>query len=525
MVIKALNSENPFADYGNIVEGERFIGRKAFIEVIHNRILGVNYGNLAVMGLPRVGKSSLVWNALMTKKKKLSKNKILIERINVGSLSSSKELYLKLMDKILPNFRVLSFELYEQLIESRKIYNDSNNENEIEFFFALVKEFNYRLIYILDEFDNVSNLFRLQDFQLLRELSISPDTKICLVTISRRTIQELEAENSAISNFYGVFAELRLGMFSKTDVIEYWAWVEKQGIYISENYINKINYLVGKHPYLIDQINFYLWNELNIQKDNNWKETIEDTTSQLKLSLYNSLDSALKLLEIEKLYSKAFQLVLGPVYDIKSIDEEKLLKYEFIKKIDVDKKRDLLGYNIGIIQNNLSYICFSEFLTIYFKLKGAEVDFWPLWAETENAVRNLIKQYIKENFGKSWEEAYLEKYPSENRIMAINKLINERNKYQKKFPDKASSHIIDYTYPKDMYDLFISNDWEWFGAVFGEGKQKKKEWAGKFNHLAMIRNPVAHNNIQFVPTNQIQQAEIYCKEIIEKINAWKAQKQ
>jgi hypothetical protein len=524
MVIKTLNVDNPFADYGSIVEGKRFVGRKSAIEAIHNRVLGSNYGNLAIMGLPRIGKSSLAWNALMTKKGELSKRKILIERINVGSISSSKEFYLKLMDKIMPNVRTLSFELYNQLSESRKIYNESNSENEIEFFFALVKQSNYRLIYVLDEFDNVTNFFKLQDFQLLRELSISPETKICLVTISRQTIQELEPDNGAISNFYGVFSDLRLGMFNEIDISEYWDWIKKQKIDISEEYIVKVKYLVGGHPYLIDQFNFYLLNELKIGTNTSWKGIIDSTASQLKLNLYNSLDSALRLLEIEKLYSKAFQLVLGPVYDVQSTDEEKLLKYEFIKKIDAEEKRNLLGYDMGVVHNGLSYICFSEYLTIYFKLKGAEIDFWPLWAETENTVRRLIKKYLKEKFGYPWEDNYLIKYPSENREMAINKLKRERDKYQAKFPDKASSHIVDYTYPKDMYDLFIANDWEWFGLVFGEGKQKKKEWAEKFNHLAMIRNPVAHNNIQFVPENQIQQAEIYCNELVGKIKAWEVEK-
>jgi len=180
MVTKTLNLDNPFADYGNIFEGNRFVGRKSETVTIHNRVLGSNYGNIAIMGLPRIGKSSLAWNALMTEKDELFKRKILVMRINSGSILTSKDFYLKLMDKALPNVRTLSFELYDQLASLRKYYNEHESENEIEFFFALVKQFDYRLIYILDEFDNLANFFKLQDFQLLRELSISPDTKYVL---------------------------------------------------------------------------------------------------------------------------------------------------------------------------------------------------------------------------------------------------------------------------------------------------------------------------------------------------------
>jgi hypothetical protein len=64
MVIKALNTQNPFSDYGQIVKGSRFAGRKEEVQKIHNRVLGEAYGNIAIMGMPRIGKSSLVWNAL-----------------------------------------------------------------------------------------------------------------------------------------------------------------------------------------------------------------------------------------------------------------------------------------------------------------------------------------------------------------------------------------------------------------------------------------------------------------------------
>lgn len=53
--------ENPYADYGKIVRGERFIGRKNIINVIESRIVRpTNPANLAIIGVHRIGKSSLV---------------------------------------------------------------------------------------------------------------------------------------------------------------------------------------------------------------------------------------------------------------------------------------------------------------------------------------------------------------------------------------------------------------------------------------------------------------------------------
>lgn len=58
--------ENPFADYGNIVRGERFIGRSDDLRVVKNRVIRPREpGNLAIIGDYRIGKSSLVYKAVM----------------------------------------------------------------------------------------------------------------------------------------------------------------------------------------------------------------------------------------------------------------------------------------------------------------------------------------------------------------------------------------------------------------------------------------------------------------------------
>ena len=94
----------------------------------------------------------------------------------------------------------------------------------------------------------------------MRELSTLPETKICLVTISRRTIQELEPDNGAISNFYGVFSELRLRLFTEDDMADYWQRVENLGLEVSEEYKKEVFYFVGNHPYWLDMVNYHTFN-------------------------------------------------------------------------------------------------------------------------------------------------------------------------------------------------------------------------------------------------------------------------
>ena len=520
MVIKTLELQNPFADYGNIVTGNRFVGRKYAINQIQNRVLNDNYGNIAIIGLPRIGKSSLVWNTLFIEPSTLKREKTINIWINVGTLTSNIALYKKLLNKIALFFKKeKDSELYKELLNIKDEYLKSEDLDSLEYLFALIKQAKYRVVCVLDEFDNASRILELSDFQFLRELSISPETKVCLTTISRRTIQEIESENGAISNFYGVFSELRLGMFSNDDLVNYWKMVESFDISISESYKNTVKYYVGNHPYLIDLFNYEVFNLWKQKSNKTIEEILNETENRLKLNLFNNFESILNLLNEEALYSKALQMVLGPIYDVKIVEEQKLLKYEFLNKIDVSAKQKLLFRNMGINKEGKGYVCFSDYFTEMLSLKISEIDYWPLWSKTEKFVRELIKEYLLAVFGDNWEIDYLKKYESsKGKRDAIRKLNDVRSITYSKFGDLASSHLVDYTFPRDMYDLFISTDWQWFGEVLNDSK---KEWGKRFNVLSEIRNPIAHNNSEFISDEELKMGKEVCNLIINRIDKWR----
>ena len=60
------NLENPFSGYGRAISGQRFIGRDKYIRTIENRVTKQkDPNNLALIGYPRIGKSSLAEQAIM----------------------------------------------------------------------------------------------------------------------------------------------------------------------------------------------------------------------------------------------------------------------------------------------------------------------------------------------------------------------------------------------------------------------------------------------------------------------------
>ena len=529
MATKTLKSENPFSDYGQIVKGIRFAGRKEEIRKIQNRVLGEAYGNIAIVGMPRIGKSSLVWNALMPLKDSLLNKKNILTFVYVGRIANSTDFFKQILYQVLDEIEFIEDykeyflhlkSLYESILKVEQ--SSFEFDNLVQKFFKYLKRKGFKTIYILDEFDRVADWFTVSRFQLLRELASLPEMQICLVTVSRRTIIEIEAKSYAISNFYGIIDELRLGLFNDFDIIEYWNFFKLFEIDVTEEYKNTINYLVGRHPFLIDLCNYEMFNSFLLQNLSNFHSEAFNIESELKLTLFNNFDKMINLLREEKLYDKALQLIIGPIYDVSVVDEQKLLKYEFIKQVSFLEKYALLrrGFITDKNKNSVSYICFSDYFTELLNLKYNEIDYWPLWKETERTVRDLIKTWISEVFQDDWENEYLMKHhKSENRQKGIEKLRITRTSSNKKFGN-SSNHLINYTFPSDMYDLFISTDWDWFKKVFGD---EKKEWGKKFNLLAEIRNPIAHNNNEFISIEDLSMAKKYCELIVEKITKWRAQ--
>lgn len=530
MVIKTLNIQNPFSDYGEIVKEKRFVGRKDEIKAIHNRVLGLNYGNIAIMGLPRIGKTCLAWNALIPIKGELAKDGNFVSLVYVGKVTSSTEFFKQLIYQTIEEIELFGDnELSALLVIFKSIQKEiklSENDrfdfnNLVCKFFKILKRNKLRATYILDEFDSVEKIFSVSDYQTLRQLASQPETQICLITVSRRTIQELEPENGAISNFFGIFSDLRLGVFKKDDLIEYWGVVRQYDIDVSEEYKNIVYYLVGGHPFLLDLYNYEYFNRLKNYYFVSINSIAYNIESEIKLSLFNNFENILNLLKEEGLYSKAIQLILGPVYDVTAIDEQKLLKYEFIKIVDSFEKLNILKQDVGVKnqRNNSAYICFSVFFTELLNLKYSDIDYWPLWSQTEKAIRLLIKEYLFKVFGADWEPGYKLKIEnSDGKKKTIKKLDEIRASTINKFGNLASTHLVDYTFPRDMYNLFISSDWSWFKNIF---KETQGDWSKRFCSLAEIRNPIAHNNSEFVSAEELRNVKKYCEIIMTRINQWK----
>ena len=497
MVVKTLDlNQNPFADYGNIVSGERFVGRCKEINEIKSRVLGKNFGNLSIVGLPRIGKTSLVYNALIEQKEQLlNGQKIAVVFITMSVYNRAQELYTAIMEKTAKIIRDKDEKLFCSLSDATAAFTDCK---KLEDFLFLSRHNGYRIIVILDEFDHCKNIFEINDFQFLRELSTMPETRLCLITTSRNTLQELEIRCGGISNFYGVFSDLRLELFhEERDLPLYWKWAEKNGIEVSQEYKQEILYYAGNHPFLIDLLNYHVFNKI-VNENHDKKDLIENISSDIRNELWNQYQKILAVMEEEKLFKTLVQEIAGTVIEVKQEDIEKLMKYGLLR---------------GSGQKGV-YSTLSVHFLEYLRQKELEFDIWPLWNCAEQRLREVVRKFLLNKYGEDWIGPFIIDNPKQQaKIDEFQELMNGN---KKRFGNLASDNLLRYTYPMDMWQIFIQSDWTHFQHIFNGNKA---EWSERFSLLARIRNPIAHSNRDFINPDDVKRAKTICDLIIEKTNA------
>jgi AAA+ ATPase superfamily predicted ATPase len=493
--------KNPFADYGRAIHGNRFIGRRQEIQSVKNRIFDERYGNLAIIGLPRVGKSSLVHQAFLEYQNESPQFYVLSVWINMGDNHSPDRFFEKLIKEvhkqILLDKALIIIELVKIIKKlGRKTLRLFEKRSLIFEYFKLVKQMNIRVITILDEFDAVRKYFESIDFHFLRELSYNPATEICIVTTSRRYLSDIElGSQDATSNFHQTFDNIYLGMYNEEDLTEYWEKFFNSKVPITDEGKQKIYDFTGHHPYLLDLFNFNLFN--NLQLDD-ILGSVERTKKKLNLVIETNYNLIFNLLKEENLHTKLLQMVIGPVYDIKRTDVERIELYNLV------------------IRDNGSYRGFSNDFHDYLYRTQREVPIWDLWTDTEVKLRSIVTIWLEERYGEDWVPKFRKLSPAKE--LYITKLEEMQQKEQKSFPDTFSQNLLEFTYPAELFDQFMRVEWKWFKSIFSN--KEANEWKPIFDVLARIRNPLAHNKMNILKDYERNKAISYCQEIVNRIDAW-----
>src|SRR5437764_7736122 len=252
---------NPFGDYGNIVYGSRFIGRRSYLQEIEARVVQSPGGNLAIIGQRRVGKSSLAYQGIMIRRSELLQQRILPIRVSVSTYDTSPQFFCDLVSICFRQLQDLGWaerRIREAAEEVATRGADRLNFSELKDFYKETYGAGIRIIFVLDEFDKTVRFCSGDPsfFDRLRELSYRGRTT--LLTISRDPLAAIEQRANITSSLVGTVHDQYLGMFEESELDEHFDKLKATGVKLTAGDRRLIVDRCGGCPYLHDKIAFEL---------------------------------------------------------------------------------------------------------------------------------------------------------------------------------------------------------------------------------------------------------------------------
>ncbi len=492
--------ENPYADFGTIITEERFVGREGELRTIASRIFGErNFGSIAVVGLPRIGKTSLVSEAIRRAEARPIGCRLVVVRSNVGEPGSVGELFRTLIEELAEDIRCRGLEnefLNGQMTDA--LASPAIDFIRVRAVFRALRRADIRPVWVLDEFDAGRRLFEdtPQFFHWLRELCSNPQFKAAVVIVAKRRLKDVARLAGRDSDYWAnVLMTLALKPLSDAEIEDFFSRLDANGVYLGEAERAEVLAGCGGHPYLLDAFGYHAWEhaERGEEVSVGW---VEKECATLAREYFEQVSTVLSETVVSDgtMLSKAVQVLVGPQWDVVAQD--------------VDALREL-GVLLGDEANGLHG--FSRSFEDHLRVVGRGLDLWSLWRETEQALRGYLERGLKDRFGLDWPEDLGKARPKfQERIVHWRK---EREKERRRFGDRAESSLLAYTYPMQLYEL-MTVDWPRLGQpLLGADRAG---WDKKFGVLAKVRTPVAHSREGVVGDGERTQAMGICQEILDR---------
>ena len=530
MAVKELISALTNSKGGRPVTGDKFVGREKEVErILRDFLLDTEGNNMAIYGLPRIGKTSIAKEAIRRYLKSEEKRDDIFP-IFLGLRPvegwSVPQIFYFILNGIWE-------ELYDQdMDEAQKIYiNEPITEikeklqggnvdtslvvTSFQNFFWRCQKKGFFLRLVFDEYDSVMPTFinkkgildtvGLNAFNGAIRKIIEEDkygTRILFITRNRLSEMEPEGVSSRLMGLCG--DPIMIKPFSPDDINAYW---ERLSVYDTDSIISnahkeKITYYAGSnYPYWMNLVNSILFEAINIG------EAEKDTTLRIASTIRDEYKSVLDMLDASRyldsgngsLRGKLMQVVLGINYDVQATDIDSLMNYGILEK------------------EGDGYKALSPFFHDYLDYQNMQTPLWLHLGRFERSMRSLITMFLSQK-GYSFEDGNL--IPSG----LLGELKNRRNIMCSNFGDSSVSHnLVDYLFTKNYFDFFVSKHWDWFKNVFLSFHGDLNSCAEHFHYIEKCRNAEGHFNGHFLGKEVIARVEQYCISLSEQVETYIAE--
>lgn len=497
-----------------------------------------NCRSVNLAGMPKIGKSSLVYNVFEAKTGEYYRKNIVVAKISAKVFDSADVLFKNITGAIC---KVISRDSDSWVYSGKLLQLNEKIQNEnigkdgyltLCEFFKTIKSYKRRVVCVVDEFYNSSELHDSYSgvFAVFKDLATNPEKYgITFVFVSELPIKELDFIGGNI---------LYLRGFSDKELVDYYRYNATLGIELNNEERALLKCFTGGHPYWSDII----MTGYKAAKDSGENTDMETIFREKAKIIYPEFEAILNLLGKE-LKNKLYQIVFGPMENCTQIDIDTL-------------------YDYGILDDRKNPKIISGKLYEYMKMKERDVNFFPLWHDTETGMRKILKPRLKRVYSEEdWENKIADKY-----ILIIDE--KTRQKMQKHFfpnniPRKNANPFIDKntgrTYTMEEYSLsyylgkakelkenmkneqaqdsdcmkadaeitileviytkglFLLCELEYFNLKLEEIFEDHDKFKEATDHLKKARNKYQHNNDELLKEEYKEKTITYCKYLLECI--------
>lgn len=507
---------NIYSDFGNIIEEYRYVSRVDMEKKIRARLIdNPNYGSISVMGMQRIGKSSLAYNLLEGKADQFLEQKMIVFRVSMYQFDSVQSFFTELVEQ---TYAPLC-DIDAVTVRMKSAYENAMNKSVEETggkalisFFTAVKAAGYRVICVVDEFDSVRTLFKKypQGFFVLRDLAYEPKNRVGFLFLSRRHVTELEESvgcDDGVSNFSNILSKEFLGMYTDAELGQWYSYLEQAGVTVDAQFRKELEDIVGRYPYWMDILAFHYI----VEAETNSQITLQQVFEAHWDTFYSEFRKLFSLLEEQNLLNALYQCVLGPMGDDATKDR--------IKRLE--------DYGIIRSQDEKWYCSISKYFREYMVMREQNIDFYPLWNRTEKLFRAVGAKAFGHTYGADWEDQLLQKYPTDpnNRFKPGNFLAEAKSRVEdmktktavyEVDPDRIN--LLNGTTTGGLFSI-LAAEYETSGLdkVF---KMRKGEFVQKTNALTSARNPYDHNNDEWILEDVKSNTVSRCTEFLTLMEAY-----
>ena len=494
---------------GPTAKGVHFIGRQELTERVCQYIYK-DKKNVSLVGLPKIGKSSIANRVLEKIESDIQKNNDVqtwFLYTDLAAHESFEALWFSVITRIQAQAKNRGFQ--DHVLDRESAYFAEYAQQNYTYVKLHAELYLKRLsskhgIFILlfiDEFDVAIDLFSDKRFYYEFFRDIATDMNLRLMLISRQLIKQIETNAYGNSTLFGIFDEITIKGFNNQDMGEYYNVLAYNRCDLIPEERHELRQVAGDNPYLLSIFGDRIIDSVEATGGFD----IEKILYSERLNILGYYDSLVKQMDHDKKLHLVLQTIVGPKYNLEKNDVDALESMGYITP-DINIDGD----------SNGEWIVVSNDFKFYLHNKKLAVPIWDVLTKTQYELQELIKKRFLTLLGLSVNIDI----PNFNLALKSNGIIdlplydNFVDANYRHFGVRSS--LIDVV-PIKILAKIIRRYWDNdpHGFRYDFRNLDYSYWEEKFCHLDKVRNPPAHARPEYLTLDDIEKANLYCEEIIK----------